>query len=440
MSIRALAVNIISNVFKNKAYSNILLNNEIKKQDINSKDIGLLTEIVYGTIKYKLTIDYIINDLSRNRLSTIDDYILNVLRIAIYQMKYLDKVPDYAVVNEAVNLAKSKSISSSKFVNGVLRSYLRSDKKENFKGKNIVDELSLKYSYEKWMVNLFLKDYGKETAEYILKGLNTVPKTTVRVNNLLGDYDEIYSQLQEANYDVYEGSVCPEAIVINKGRAIESNELFNKGYITVQDESAMLVGGAMDVTKDCVVFDLCSAPGGKATHLSELSEDEAKIYAFDIHEHKLELIKENAKRLRIKNIEVAKLDATVFNEDLANKADRVLMDVPCSGLGIIRKKPEIKWFKTKEELKSIIEIQRKIMKNGARYLKSGGIMIYSTCTLNKEENEKNVNWFLNDNKEFVLDKIYFGNAENLIYNEDGSVTILPNMHMDGFFIAKFKKL
>ncbi|WP_055667869.1 16S rRNA (cytosine(967)-C(5))-methyltransferase RsmB [Desnuesiella massiliensis] len=440
MSVRALAVNIVNNVFKNKAYSNILLNNEIKKQDINSKDIGLLTEIVYGTIKYKLTIDYIINDLSRNRLSTIDDYILNVLRIAIYQMKYLDKVPDYAVVNEAVNLAKSKSISSSKFVNGILRSYLRSDKKENFKGKSIVDELSLKYSFEKWMVSLFLKDYGKEATEYILKGLNTVPKTTVRVNSLLGDYDEVYNQLQEANYDVYEGSVCPEAIVINRGRAIESNELFNKGYITVQDESAMLVGGVVDVNKDCVVFDLCSAPGGKATHLSELSEDKAKVYAFDIHEQKLELIKENAKRLKIKNIEVAKLDATAFNEDLVNKADRVLMDVPCSGLGIIRKKPEIKWFKTKEELKAIIEIQRKIMKNGARYLKSGGIMVYSTCTLNKEENEENVKWFLNNNKEFSLDKIYFGNVENIIYNENGSVTILPNMHMDGFFIAKFKKL
>ncbi|MGL5615662.1 MAG: 16S rRNA (cytosine(967)-C(5))-methyltransferase RsmB [Sarcina sp.] len=438
MNTRKLIVEILDEVFFNGAYSNIEINKRLAGKDIDVKDRALITEVVYGTIKYKRTIDIIIESFVKS-IEKVDNEVLNILRSSIYQMRYLDRVPDYAVVNEAVNLAKDTSMGLSKFVNGVLRNYIRNEKRDfadDFTGSNL---LAYKYSFEKWMVELFIKQYGKERAEQILEGLNKTPALTVRVNALKEDYDTVFEKLEET-YGIEEGTICPEAIIIRKGSSIENNELYKEGLITVQDESAMLVAPLLDPKEGETVMDLCSAPGTKATHLSELMMNTGKVLAFDIHDHKIGLIKENIKRLGIENIECEIMDAAVLNPKYIAYADKILLDVPCSGLGIIRKKPEIKWTKSTRELQNIIKVQKEILDNAWNYLKKGGELVYSTCTLNKRENEEIIERFLDNNKDCKVEKVFIGEGDNIIYNIDGSITILPNEFMDGFFMAKLKKI
>ncbi|MBV7271939.1 16S rRNA (cytosine(967)-C(5))-methyltransferase RsmB [Clostridium thailandense] len=437
---RRTAVKVLNEILQKGAFSNIVLGKELNRSNLNDKDRALATEIVYGTLKYKYTIDTMLNYFIKSDLEKMDIDILNILRISFYQMVYLDKIPEFAIVNEAVELAKRNSIKGSRLVNGVLRNYLRNKDVDYAKNiKSNMEVLSFKYSFPKWMVKLFINQYGSECSERILGGLNMVPGITVRVNNLKIDYEEAWKQLEQNGYDIEEGKICPEAIVITKGRNIEDNPLFVDGLITVQDESAMMVAPSMDLQEEITVLDLCSAPGGKTCHIAEIMNNTGEVFAFDIHASKLPLIKENAKRLGINNVNYDVLDATRYEMKYKEKADRVLIDVPCSGLGIIRKKPEIKWNKNTNDTKELVEIQRKIMVNASKYVKPGGKLIYSTCTLNKDENEENIKWFIKNHSEFDMESLYFGEAENIIYHKEGCMTILPDKYMDGFFIAKMVK-
>ena len=439
MNSRSIAIKVLNRVLLEGAYSNIALSKELDSSNLNSKDKGLVTEIVYGTLRRKRTLDLIIGSFVRD-ISIMDKRILNILRAAIYQLRFLDKIPSYAACNEAVEEAKKISLKSSKLVNGILRNYLKKEGKVNIKFSNKLYKLAYDYSFEPWLVRLFISQYGENKAIKIMKGLNSTPSITLRVNSLKGDYDSVLEELERLGYNVEEGSISPDAIVIKGGSAIEANELFNEGKCTVQDESAMLVAPVLELEKDDTVLDICSAPGGKTTHIGEILENTGKVLAFDLHENKLSLIKENCERLGVKNVELSQMDGTILNEKLINIGDKVLIDVPCSGLGIIRRKPEIKWNKNKDDLKSLIKIQREIMKNSWQYLKSGGVMVYSTCTLNREENEENIRWFLKSYEDAKLDTVFIGKGENIEYTEDGMVTILPNKNMDGFFIAKLKKI
>lgn len=439
-SAREIAVNTVIQVFENKAYSNIALNKNLNESNLSEKDRGLATELVYGTIKYRYSIDKILKTFLEKKFDKTDKYILNLLRVCIYQLRYLDKIPEFAAVNEGVNLAKKNiSLGASKLVNGVLRNYIRDKEKKYYDESNLSEKLAFIYSYPQWMVKLFISQYGEEMGEKILEGLNKRPSVTLRVNSIKADYEEVIRGLKELGYNVEEGVICPEAIRIVRGSSVEENQMFREGILTVQDESAMLVAPAMDLEDGMTVLDLCSAPGGKTTHIAELMNNTGKVYGFDIFEHKLKLIKSNADRLGLKIIELGILDATVKEEKLKDLGDRVLIDVPCSGLGIIRKKPEIKYTKKEKELKDIVAIQRKIMENAVEYVKEDGILLYSTCTINKDENENNIQWFLNKFKEFKIEPLNFGKVENLIYN-NGCVTVLPNENMDGFFIAKLRKV
>lgn len=438
MKTRKIIVKILDNIFNNGAYSNIELNKYLNSEEINAKDRGLITEVVYGTIKYKRTIDIILSKYVKD-IAQIDLAVINILRSAIYQMKFLDRVPNYAVVNEAVNLAKLVSQNSSRFVNGVLRNYIRNEGRNYKQDFSKIESLGYDYSFEKWMIELFIRQYGEETTIKILKGLNCKPNITVRVNSIKGSYDDIFEMLEKEEYDVEEGALCPDAIKINRGSNIEKNPLFNDGYITVQDESAMMVAALFNIENGDKIMDLCSAPGGKTTHMAELLNNTGEVLAFDIHEHKLKLIEENAHRLALTNIKTGIMDAAKINSKYINYASKVLIDVPCSGLGIIRKKPEIKWNKKAKELRELVEIQRNIMENAWNYLQEGGELVYSTCTLNKRENEENVDWFVEKHRDAKIEKVFLGKASNLLYNDNGSITILPNEHMDGFFIAKLRK-
>lgn len=437
MNCRKLAVKILNRVLNEGAYSNIILSNELNEVELNDKDKALLTEIVYGVLRRKKTLDIIIGNFVKD-IKLMDKDILNILRVAVYQMNFLDKIPSYAACNEAVEEAKEVSENDAKLVNGILRSFTKNPDDINVPG-NKIDEYAYKFSFEPWMIRLLIKQYGENTAKRIMAGLNNVPKVSIRVNELKADYDDVYEELENMEYDIEEGSVCPEAISIKGGKSIESNPLFMEGKMTVQDESAMLIAPLLDLEEGMTVLDLCSAPGGKTTHIAEILGNTGKVLAFDLHESKLNLIKENCERLGITNVEVAANDATKLNAELISSSDRVLIDVPCSGLGIIRKKPEIKWNKKRNDLREIIPVQRDIMENAWQYLKKGGIMIYSTCTLNKEENEENIEWFVNKHKDCEVKKIFVGKQDNLAYNRDGSLTIMPNENMDGFFVAKLEK-
>lgn len=436
---RECALNVLEKVFDDNAYSNIVLNEVLNKSNLDEKDRALTTEIVYGTIKYKYTIDRVLSNFLREGLQSVSSTILNILRSAIYQLKYLDRVPEFAVVNEAVNIAKVHCKGYEKLVNGVLRSYLRSTKTNYITTDDYIQDLCYKYSFEEWMVNLFILQYGKEKCEHILMGLNCNPNVTVRVNNLKDNFDNVWNKLQSLGYDIKEGYICPEAISILKGSNIRSNNLFEEGFITVQDESAMLIAPSMDISPNMKCLDLCAAPGGKATHMSDIMNNTGYILACDVYPSKIKLINNNCSRLGVTNIETRIMNAEKLEKELINSFDRVLIDVPCSGLGIIRKKPEIKWRKINNDILNIIEIQRNILINSSNYVKDGGILLYSTCTLNKSENEENIDWFIANNSNFKVEPLYFGDVKNIMYSDKGYVTVLPDEHMDGFFIAKLRK-
>lgn len=437
MNCRKLAVKILNRVLDEGAYSNLILSNELNECDLNDKDKALLTELVYGVLRRKKTLDIIISNFVKD-IKLMDKTILNILRVAIYQMNFLDKVPAYAACNEAVEEAKEISENDSKLVNGILRNFSKNPDDIEVKG-NKIDEYAYKFSFEPWMIRLLFKQYGEQQGKKIMSGLNYIPRVSVRVNALKADYDEVFEELEKMEYEIEEGVVCPEAICIKGGKSIENNPLFNEGKITVQDESAMVIAPLLELEENMKVLDLCAAPGGKTTHISELLNNTGEVYSFDLHTSKLNLIKENCNRLGITNVKVAENDATKLNSDLVSAFDRVLIDVPCSGIGIIRKKPEIKWNKKRNDLKSIVFVQREIMENAWQYLKPGGIMIYSTCTLNKEENEENIEYFLEKHRDCEAKKAFIGKKDNLIYNKDGSLTIMPNEYMDGFFVAKLQK-
>lgn len=437
MNCRELAVKILDRVLNEGAYSNIVLSKELNESELSDKDKALLTEIVYGVLRRKKTLDIIISNFVKD-IKLMGKDTVNILRVAIYQMNFLDKIPSYAACNEAVEEAKKISEGDSKLVNGILRNFTKNPDDIQVTG-NKIDEYAYKFSFEPWMIRLLIKQYGEALTKKIMSGLNMIPQVSVRVNELKSHYDEAFEELEALEYEIEEGSICPEAISIKGGKSIENNPLFTDGKITVQDESAMIIAPLLELEEGMTVIDLCSAPGGKTTHIAEILQNTGKVLAFDLHESKLGLIKENCERLGLTNVLVNVNDATKLNPELIESSDRILLDVPCSGIGIIRKKPEIKWNKTRNDLRDVIPVQRDIMENAWKYLKNGGIMIYSTCTLNKEENEENIEWFLSKHKDCSIKKIFIGKQENLVYNRNGSLTIMPNESMDGFFVAKLEK-
>ena len=437
MNCRELAVKILDRVLNEGAYSNIILSKELNEAELSDKDKALLTEIVYGVLRRRKTLDIIISNFVKD-IKLMNKDTLNILRVAIYQMNFLDKIPSYAACNEAVEEAKLISEGDSKLVNGILRNFTKNPDDIEVPG-NKIDEYAYKFSFEPWMIRLLIKQYGEPISKKIMSGLNAIPQVSVRVNEIKADYDEAFEELEALEYEIEEGSICPEAISIKGGKSIENNPLFKDGKITVQDESAMIIAPLLELEEGMTVIDLCSAPGGKTTHIAEILQNTGKVLAFDLHESKLGLIRENCERLGLTNVEVNTNDATKLNKELIESSDRILLDVPCSGIGIIRKKPEIKWNKTRNDLRDVIPVQRDIMENAWKYLRTGGIMIYSTCTLNKEENEENIDWFLSTHKDCNIKKIFVGKQDNLVYNRNGSLTIMPNEYMDGFFVAKLEK-
>jgi len=434
---REVAVEVLGKVLNQGAYSNIALDNAFSSAKLKDEDTSLVTEITYGTLKHLITIDMILEKNISISLKKVESNVMNILRISIYQMKYLDRIPSYAVINEAVNLTKKYSKTASGFVNGVLRGYLRKvDEELTF--KNELEKDSFTYAFPLWMVKLFKEQYGKNYRK-IMEGLNERPSITYRVNRLKMERGEALERLESLGYHAEKTKISPYGIEVKGGRSVLDNPLFKEGALTVQDESSMLVAGLLVEETATSYMDLCSAPGGKTTGIAELTGDQVPILAFDIYESKLKQIRENKNRLGIKSIKPILHDAKVMMNEFKGTSN-VLLDAPCSGLGIIRKKPEIKYTKGQKELNSLVSLQKELLNVAKAYVREDGLLVYSTCTLNKEENEENARWFLAENKDFEVYPVELGQVENLIYTKEGFVTILPGNTMDGFFVARFRKI
>ena len=436
MNAREIAYKVLLDVEKNKNYSNMSINKHFKDVRLSNQDRGLATEIIYGVIENKYYIDYMIDKLSKVKTNKMEIYVKTLLRMGIYQIMFLNSISDYAAVNETVNLAKKKNSKISGFINGILRNVIR--QKEtigDIKTKDDVDYLSIKYSYDKWMIRNWMIHFGKEFTEELLEANNERPSIYLRTNTLKITRDELIKKLEEQNIKASKVNVVDEAIKVENLKDIENNILYKEGLFTVQDISSMLVGKVMNPKENSLVLDVCSAPGGKSTHLATLMKNTGQVVSRDIYDHKLKLINASCKRLGLKNVDVQEYDGMKLDNDSIGKFDYVLADVPCSGLGIIRRKPEIK-YKEKEEFRDLPPIQKKILENASKYVKVGGTLIYSTCTIQDSENIDVIKEFLEKNKNFELVPIEEVRVD-LDNQEKGFMKIYPNVHdMDGFFISK----
>ena len=439
---REIALKVLYKIEEEKAYSNIILNKYISdnKSILDQKDIGLLSEIVYGVTTWKLTLDYIIQKYSKIKLKKISPWIINILRMGIYQIIFLDKIPKSAAVNESVTLAKRYGHkASSSFVNAILRKIEKKDYLEIQNIEDIQERISKTTSMPIWIVKQLLKERNNiAEVKMICESLLERPKLTVRRNSLKTTKIE-FEKLLDKNQIIYENiklkneeneEFPSDFYILEKVRDIENMELFKNGYLTVQDFSAGLSAFYLEPKKGENILDACSAPGGKTTYLAEIMENVGEIEAWDIHKQRTNLVEENARRLGISIITTKQKDATIFYEEYVDKFDKILLDVPCMGIGVIKRKPDIKWQKTEEDVEKITKIQSEILDNCSKYVKKGGTIIYSTCSILKEENQNIIMKFLKSNKNFCIQKI--------MKNKD-FLDILPDEKQDGFFIAKLQK-
>lgn len=439
---RFVVVKTLSDIEEKKAYSNIKLNYYFKKYNLSHIDRAFSTEILYGTIRWKLRIDYVIQKFSKLKLKDMSPWVLSCIETALYQIFFMNKVPDFAAVNQAVEIAKKKGKGPSGFVNGILRNILRN--KDDFYNIDIKDEVkrySIEYSHPEWYVRKFINILGEDTAKDMMMTNNEPPNLTIRVNTLKCKKDELKTELSKDNVEIKDG-ILEDSLILKGFSLIEQSNEYKNGLFTVQDESSMLAVKVLDPKPKEKILDLCSAPGGKATYMAQIMENKGKIKSFDIYQHKLNLINENAKRLGISIIETNLKDSTIYMEEYTEYAGKVLVDAPCSGLGLVRKKPEIRWNVKQEDIDNLEKVQYVILNNAAKYVKKGGVLVYSTCTITTEENEKVINKFLINNTDYELDNIEPFLPESIkgSLNNKGYIKLFPNIHgTDGFFIARLRR-
>ena len=407
-----------------KSYSNLALNHQIVVTKPNHE--GFVRELVYGVLEHKLTLDYYIDLLASNGVGSLKTNELTILRMGIYQIGYMNSVPEYAAVNESVLLAKRYCRGKDGLINGILRAYLgkRMQLKLPDRIEDEVRYLSVKYSYAPWIVELWLKHYSSDFVEQLMAAGNETPPMTVRLNWLRIMKKDLISKLEESGFEVTEGDICSNALHVRGSRLLET-EAYRMGLFTPQDESSMLVAEKLDPQHGDVVMDMCAAPGGKTMAIAERMNNTGKIIASDIYRRKLDLIDREAKRLGVTNVETRSWDATREESSMFQKADKVLVDAPCTGLGVVRRKPEIKYKEHTDEMDLLPKKQLAILTASSSYVKPGGTLVYSTCTIKPNENEKVTDAFVKRNPSFKK-------VERTL--------LLPNVNgTDGFFICVMKK-
>lgn len=440
---REMALKVLYRIDKERAYSNIALDEELKKNrnNLNEKDIGLISEIVYGTTTWKLTLDEIIKKYSNIKLKKISTWILNILRIGIYQIIFLDKIPKSAAVNESVNLAKRYGHkSSSNFVNAILRKVEKKDFDEFFEIKDDIERISKTTSMPTWIIEELLQENSIDKVSEICQNSNKRPKVCIRVNKLNTTKEEVKKKLEGKGINARYGLIN-DFLILDKAKNIENMEEFKKGDFTIQDEAAGLIPLILNPKEGEKILDACSSPGGKTTYMAEIMNNKGNIEAWDIHEHRVKLVQETSKRLGINIINAKVNDATIYKEEYKEYFDKILLDVPCLGMGVLKRKPDIKWQRKKPDIEEITKIQMKILETCSKYLKSGGELVYSTCSIFNEENRQIIEKFIKKNKEFEIVKIK--EIEQEFFNKyiinSKYISVYQNEKTDGFFICKIAK-
>ena len=445
--VREIALKILYKIDKGEGYSNISLNEVIKenKDILNRKDISFISEIVYGVTTWRLTLDEIIKLHSKIKLKKISTWILNILRMSIYQIVFLDKVPKSAAVNEGVNLAKRYGNRGSiGFVNAILRNVNKDDYKKLFDEKDEILKISKTTSMPIWIIEELINEgLDKNRILNICKNSNIRSNVSVRVNNLKTNKSELKEILNKEKV-VSKDGVLDDFLVLEKVNDIENLKSFKDGLFTVQDEAAGLTALVLEPKEEEQILDACSSPGGKTTYLSEIMKNNGEVIAWDIHAHRVKLVRDNAKRLGIKIINAEENDATIYKQEYKEKLDKILLDVPCLGVGVLKRKPDIKWQKRKEDIDEIINLQYSILNTCSKYLKKGGELVYSTCSIFRKENRDIIFKFLKENPDFEIEEIsdVLKNKAKFFLNylvDNKFLEVYQNEETDGFFICKLSK-
>lgn len=442
-SSRYLAMEILEKIEVEKAYSNLLLRKVIDDKELSKEESNLLTELVYGVIQRKMTLDYQLEPFIKKQ-KKLQNWVIQLLRVSLYQLEYLDRIPEHAIINEAGKIARKRGHRGIVgLVNGVLRNIQREGVREVSTIEPFRERLSVQYSLPLWLVDEFIVQIGEDETEKLAASLSERPSLSLRVNLKKISRKKALEELTREGYQVTPSVVSPFGIIVTNGVPVETR-LFKEGYLAVQDESSMLVAPALNIEPSHQVLDACAAPGGKTMHIATNyldAQEGGKVIALDVHEHKVDLIKENAIRQHVESVVEAKqLDArNITDEFPENSFDRVLIDAPCSGLGLMRRRPEIRYTKTKEDILSLQKLQLEILEEVSKTLKSDGELVYSTCTITHLENQDVIRAFLDKHSEFTLVDVEYPNSD-MNPNEDGTITIFPHQHKtDGFFISKLVK-
>ncbi|MBP1999353.1 16S rRNA (cytosine967-C5)-methyltransferase [Paenibacillus shirakamiensis] len=440
---REVALQVLTQVEEDGAYSNMQLHGALQRSELKGADAGLATELVYGTISRLSTIDYFLEPFVAKGMKKLQPWVRNLLRLSFYQLYYLDRIPAHAAVNEAVNIAKKRGHQGiSGMVNGVLRNVLR--RKDELKLPEhlpAAERIALEHAHPQWLVERWISQYGEEVTNAMCQANNEPPSVSVRVNQTKLTRDELLSQMHVAQVDAIPSSLSEDGIIVRSGGNMALTDWYRDGRLSIQDESSMLVAAAVDPKSGMRVLDCCAAPGGKSMHLAEKLGLKGEIIANDIHPHKAKLIEDQAIRLGLHTIRTTTGDALEMQSLYpAASFDRILLDAPCSGLGVIRRKPDLKWAKQAEDIEDISKLQLELLERTASLLKKDGILVYSTCTVEKQENEELIRTFLKKHPEFSEAEPILQGSSNASRAEIGLQILPQDYHSDGFYIARLVKL
>lgn len=420
VNVRALVLELLLEITGQKEYSHVALRGALEKyQYLSKQDRAFVTRVTEGTVERMLELDYILNQFSKVPVNKMKPVIRNILRMSVYQIRYMDRIPDSAVCNEAVKLTQKKGFANLKgFVNGVLRNIVR--EKDAIEYPNA----AIQYSMPEWLVEQWTEEYGADTAHKMMENQYAEKPVTIRINLEKITKEQLKKRLESEGVRVQEVKGVDCALAISDYDYLRAIPSFREGLFQVQDVSSMMAALLAEPKKGDYCIDVCAAPGGKSLHLAELMKGTGMVEARDLTDYKVGLIEENMERAGVKNMRAVRMDATVLDEASIGKADVVLADLPCSGLGVLSKKSDLKYRMSREQQKELVKLQRKILDTVWQYVKPGGTLIYSTCTVHKEENEGNAVWF----------------AENYPFLLKEQIQMLPGVDpWDGFFIAKLER-
>lgn len=440
MSPRQLAFLTLKDIYDRKAYTDIALDRVLRKNKLKSVDRGLLSELVYGIVRRKRTLDTLIDQLAKKKATQQPPNLRIILQIGLYQLRYLDQIPPSAAVNTSVELAKTNGLRKlTGVVNGVLRNYLRQAEKKDplILPENSITRLGVLHSFPDWIIKIFDSQLDESEIDQLCTWYNQPATIDLRINPLQTTLEEVKSKLLAIDIKVVEMPLLPQALRLTGSIGnIKQLPGFADGWYSVQDCSAQLVSHFLNPQPEETIIDACAAPGGKTTHIAELMGDQGLIFAYDRSSQRLKKVQENAIRLHLNSIRIETLDSSESNQ-LNHQADKVLVDAPCSGLGTLHKRPDIRWRQSPDKIKELNQLQTKILDNAANWLKPRGELVYATCTLNPSENEAVIHNFLQTHPHWhiVSPPNYF--SENFLVTKEGMIKVWPHRHqMDGFFMVK----